>query len=210
MMTCAELEILLCDYLDGTLGRDQRAEVERHIEACAACAQMARDVRAAVGFVERVAPVEPPAELVTRILFEIPARRAAESKGGFRRLFGRWLEPVLQPRLAMGMAMTILSFAMIGRFSGLEIRQLRPADLNPAAIWASLDDRVHRVWERGVKYYESLRFVYEIRNRLREWTDQEEEDLGTPAPDTAPAKPALAGGGAGGQQTRETNGRRGQ
>jgi len=42
-------------------------------------------------------------------------------------------------------------------------------------IWAALDDRAHRAWERTVKFYESIRFVDEIRSRLREWTEQQEE-----------------------------------
>ena len=29
-MNCAELEILICDYVDGTLTADRKAEVERH------------------------------------------------------------------------------------------------------------------------------------------------------------------------------------
>ena len=42
-MTCAHLEIALCDYLDGTLSSAEKAEVERHLSGCAACAEMARD-----------------------------------------------------------------------------------------------------------------------------------------------------------------------
>ena len=71
----------------------------------------------------------------------------------------------------MGMAMTVLSFALLGRYVGM--RQLRPADLDPVKVWAATEDRAHRVWERGVKYYESLRVVYEIESRLKEWTDEQ-------------------------------------
>jgi len=50
-MNCADLEILLCDYVDGTLAPDARLEVERHIGSCPVCAELARDVTAAVDFI---------------------------------------------------------------------------------------------------------------------------------------------------------------
>src|SRR5690349_24954316 len=84
-MTCAHLEIALCDYLDGTLAAAEKAEVERHLSECAACAEMARDAGAAMAFVERIAEVEPPPELVTR-MFAIPGMREARVSvsGGIR------------------------------------------------------------------------------------------------------------------------------
>lgn len=180
-MTCAEFEILLCDYLDGTLDGPRRRELEEHQAQCAACAELARDVTGAVGFMERVADVEPPPELLTRITFEIPSGGGAVRKG-FRAWLTGWIQPLLQPKFAMGMAMTILSFSMLGRLAGIEVRQLKPQDLHPANVWAAVDNRVHRTWERAVKYYENLRLVYEVQARLQEWTRQEEEDRkGRPA-----------------------------
>jgi anti-sigma factor RsiW len=182
-MTCAELEILLCDYLDGTLPFAQRLALENHIAECGACAELARDVNAAVSLMERAAPVEPPAELLTRILHEIPAgrRTPGERSGWWRKIFGGWFDSILQPRYAMGMAMTILSFSMIARFAGIEPRQLKPADLDPAKIWATVDDRAHRTWNRAVKYYDNLRLVIEVQSRLKEWADQEQAQNQTPS-----------------------------
>ena len=130
----------------------------------------------ATAFIERAAVVEAPPELVTRILFEVShgASRAAIKSSWPRRIFGKWIEPVLQPRYAMGMAMTILSFAMLGRFSGIEVRQLKPSDLDPVKIVASADERIHRAWDRTVKYYENLRVVYEIQTQLKEWNQEQQ------------------------------------
>jgi hypothetical protein len=75
----------------------------------------------------------------------------------------------------MGMAMTILSFSMIARFSPVQIRQLRPADLDPVKIFLAVDDRAHRTWDRTMKYYENLRWVIELQSRVKEITDQEQE-----------------------------------
>ncbi len=188
-MNCAEVEILLADYVDGTIRGEERSALEAHLASCQACAAMAQDAAGAVAFMERAAAVEAPPELVTRILFEVTAgpSRSVVKPSLTRRLFGRWLEPILQPRFAMGMAMTVLSFAMIGRFT--HVRQLTPADLDPVKVWTAAEDRVVRWYNRGVKYYESLRVVYEIETRLKEWAEEQ------PAPQTAP--PSDAGNSAG-------------
>ena len=72
----------------------------------------------------------------------------------------------------MGMAMTILSFSMLGRFTA-PVKQLKPSDLDPVKVWAAVEDKSHRIWDRTLKYYESLRVVYEIQSRLKDLSDQE-------------------------------------
>ena len=90
-MNCADFEILLCDYMDGTLEQSRRSELEAHQRECAACAELARDVAGAVAFMERVPEVEPPHELLAKIAFQIPSesgsRRGvrAGSQVGFSR-----------------------------------------------------------------------------------------------------------------------------
>lgn len=190
-MNCADVEILLADYVDGTLRGDALSALEVHLAGCAACAELARDSAAAVQFMERAAVVEAPPELVTRILFEITSgpSHAVIKPSWTRRLFGRWLEPILQPRFAMGMAMTVLSFAMIGRFTN--VRQLTPSDLDPVKVWTAAEDRVVRWYNRGVKYYESLKVVYEIQSRLKEWA---EEPPAAPPANASPSSPSNPAG----------------
>ncbi|HEY1341785.1 MAG TPA: zf-HC2 domain-containing protein [Bryobacteraceae bacterium] len=180
-MNCADLEILICDYVDGTLAPAEKAEVERHFAQCPACAELARDSAAAVGFMERAAAVEPPPELITRILFDAPWS-TGKSKTKQRGWLGKLLAPVLQPRFAMGMAMTILSISMLARFIGVP-RELRPADFEPAKIWAGMEDRAVRTWARTVKFYDNLKFVYQIQTTLRQWQQQDTEQRPVPKTD---------------------------
>ena len=189
-MTCAELESLICDYVDGTLRPDARSAVEEHLAGCATCAELARDGAAAVGFMERAADVEPPPELITRLLFHASGANARLAVAGARNWLHKLVRPVLQPRFAMGMAMTILSFAMLARFV-TPARQLRASDLAPAQVWSSLEDRVYRGWQRTVKFYESLKVVYQIQSKLHEWEQQQQQEETKPvdleksnAPDT--------------------------
>lgn len=182
-MTCAEFEVLLCDYLDARSGRhstlsgEQSSAIERHMAACAGCAELARDAGAGLAFMSRAAEVEPPPELLTRIMFDLHARpKPARPIAAARSWFGGFLGPVLQPRFVMGMALTVLSFSMMAQCAGVRVPRLRPADLRPSNVWAGLEDRIHRTWDRTVKSYESVRFVYEMQSRLREWTEQQQQE----------------------------------
>ncbi len=179
-MKCAEFEILLSDSLDGIIRPADQARLDEHARSCPACAELAADCGAAIAFLNRVEAVEPPAELVNRLVFMAPSSAVArphhEAKSKWTAVFGGWFAPLLQPRLAMGMAMTILSFSMVGRLLGLQERQLTMADLEPAKVVATLDLKVHRAYDRAVKYYENVRLVYLIQSQLREWSAQEEED----------------------------------
>jgi hypothetical protein len=172
-MNCADIEILICDYVDGTLPAAQKAEVERHLAECPACAELAHDSASAVAFIDIAAEVAPPPELVTKILFEAPWRKdraAAERKRGF---LARWFGPVLQPKFVMGAAMTILSFSILSQFA--PIRSLKPTDFEPKALWTGLENRVMDAWDRSVKFYDNLKFVYQIQTTLHEWQQQDEE-----------------------------------
>jgi hypothetical protein len=173
-LTCADVEVLLADYVDQTLLDRDVADLKAHFAICPGCQQMATDAAAAVAFMDRAQVPEPPPELVNRILFEIGNNAAHEivKPPFWQRLFGKTLQPVLQPRFAMGMAMTMLSFGMLLRMEG--VREL--ADLSPANLYAAAEDRVTRIWDRGVKHYQSLKFVYEIQTRYQEWLSDQEKD----------------------------------
>lgn len=172
-MNCADIEILICDYVDGTLPADRQAEVERHLAQCPACAALARDSAAAVAFIARAEEAEPPPELITRLLFDPPWSREKSRSKSVRSRMGRWFSPILQPKFAMGAAMTILSFSILSQLT--PVRQLRLSDLEPAKVWRGLEDRTYAAWNRTVKFYESLKVVYQIQTTLREWQQQDDE-----------------------------------
>jgi hypothetical protein len=184
-MNCADFEIVLADYVDGTLRGEEKSAFEKHLAECPGCAELTREAQGAIAFIERTAVVEAPPELVTRILFEVTngPSRAVVKPSWIRRIFGRRVEAILRPQFAMGMAMAVLSFAMLFRFTG--VRQLKLSDFDPVKIWTSAEDRVHRTWDRGVKFVESLKVVYEVQSRLKEWTGDDQQ----PAPQPAQAQP---------------------
>jgi hypothetical protein len=183
-MTCAEAELLICDY--ATLTSAERFELERHLGECPACAELARDSAAALAFIGSAAEVEPPPELITRILFDAPWSKPQKKA---RHWAAELLSGFLQPKFAMSMALTVLSLAMAARFA-MPVRQLRPADLKPSEVWAGIEDRAVRTWARTVKFYENLKVVYQIQTTLKEW-QQQDADANADKPDVhkLPVKP---------------------
>jgi hypothetical protein len=181
MMNCAEFEVLLADSLDGTLaapGREaERHAFAQHLETCSACATMARDVQSAMAFMETAADVEPPRELVGKILHSTNSGWEFKLRGkGIRGWINRVFAPVLQPRIVMGAMLTLMSLTMLTRCAGGPKSTITAADLDPVRLWTSLDTRAHRVWDRAVKGYESMRLVYEIRNQISDWNRQQAVD----------------------------------
>jgi len=196
-MNCADFEYLLADYIDDTLSAEVRSAFEEHVSSCPGCRQLLEDVAGAVRFLKRVEDVEPPADLITRIAFQTPLGRIREPldpPGWWTRLSTRWLQPVLQPRLAMGMAMTILSFAMLERCTGVQVQHIQAADLNPVRVWDNVEGKGLRIKDRAVKYYENIRLVYEIETRLQELDQQQQAAVepGDNRPKSGPAKPSKA------------------
>src|SRR5207302_11434968 len=92
-MSCGEIEILLCDYVDGTLDAAEIRLVEEHLKSCAACTELAAESKRSTEFLERVAAAEPPAELLARILAETGSGR--QGKLGRAKGFRAWLQEFL-------------------------------------------------------------------------------------------------------------------
>jgi hypothetical protein len=201
-MKCADVEILLCDYLDGTLAPNERAELESHLGSCAMCAEFAADAGSGLHFLEHVADVQPPQELLTRIMHHAPVpgfqgrllNSLSASQGGMKHWLRRMVEPVLQPRLVLSAMMTILSLSVMTHCAGVPARDLKAEDLSPERVWVNLETKVERIYDRSIKTYESMRLVYEVRQELRQWRDQQQEqDAAAPVENRElPVKPGAA------------------
>jgi len=192
-MKCTELESILADYLDGTLAASERAALELHAAECAACSEFMAEVTTGAQLLTRLEPVEPPPALITRIAYQAPLGRVRdpfERQTAWSRFATKWLQPVLQPRLVMGMAMTVLSFTMLERCTGVKVERVQAADLNPVRVWGGMEDKGVRFKDRMLKYYENLRVVYEVEARLRD-LERQQEDSGKAAPASRGSNPPI-------------------
>jgi hypothetical protein len=178
-LSCAEFETLLADWIDEALAvparTAERDAFVRHLESCAACASLLEDATSAVAFMDRAADVEMPAALVSKILQATNSGWEFKLRGqGISGWINRTFAPVLRPRIVMGAVLTLMSMTMLTRCA--PNHTLTAADLDPVRLWTSLDDRTHRIWDRAMKSYESMRLVYEVKNQINDWTEQQREE----------------------------------
>ncbi len=179
---CTDIDLLLCDYVDQALTSDQKIAFEEHLTTCSSCQELVNDSLEVIQLTQRSADIEPPPELLSRIMQQLPVvEKQQKRRRGLSGKIAKLFEPILQPRFAMGMAMTILSFSMLGKFIG-PTQTIKPSDLDPIRIVSTIDDKIHRTWNNAVKYYQNLRVVYEFQSRLREWNQMEEQSSSNEQP----------------------------
>jgi hypothetical protein len=69
-----------------------------------------------------------------------------------------------QPRFAMSFGMAFFTLSVTLSLAGVRLSDLRHLDLRPSAIRRTYYETTGRV----VKYYDNIRFVYEIQSRVRQ------------------------------------------
>lgn len=181
-MRCTEFETLLSDALDQMLTGAKLESFQSHRRACPACRSMFAEAEAGQRWLKSLEEVKPPVNLVHNILAGttgIDAARlrtvpsAALSRPSLmERISARadtFLSPVLgvmrQPRFAMSFGMAFFSLSIAMSVAGVKPSDLKQVDLRPSALKRTYYTTTAKV----VKYYENIRFVYEIESRVREF-----------------------------------------
>jgi len=178
-MQCAEFDALLNEALDGTLAGPRLEGFQAHARVCALCGPLFAEADGGRRWLKSLVEVEPPANLVHNILLATTGyeseRVAVRSpgKGSWTDTFTGWLRPVFapvlsvgrQPRFAMSFGMAFFSLSVSLSLAGIRVSDVRRVDLRPSAIKRTY----YETTGRAVKYYENIRFVYEIESRVREF-----------------------------------------
>jgi TolA-binding protein len=73
-----------------------------------------------------------------------------------------------EPRLMMTAAMAFFSIALTISMTGVKISSVRMADLRPTSVRNFLEKRIMTASTPVIRYYDHLRFVYEVESRMRE------------------------------------------
>jgi len=177
--SCLELEALLAEYAEGGLAPTERRRVEGHLVGCAACTETLTDMQVALAVAHEVEEAAPPPRLVHRILEQTTGKLT------WRQRLRLWARPLREPRVAIGLAMALISTSIVLRSTGADLSHMSLADLSPTRIYEELDRRAHLAGTRVVKYYRDLRIVYEIQTQLqsiRETSAPPEEPKQQPPP----------------------------
>jgi hypothetical protein len=202
-MQCQEFDSLLSDALDGVLTGTQLDAFHAHARTCSACGPLFADVTAGRNWLKDLTEVEPPVSLVTNILASTTGvdtqrlRVNVSAQPGVSWPAVSWLDrlqawaseavqpiwgTVRQPRFAMSFGMAFFSLSVALSVLGVKPADLRSVSLRPAAIRHTYYNTQARV----VRYYENIRFVYEVESRVRELKRTVE-----PAPPSGEAAPEL-------------------
>ena len=182
---CGAWETLLTDALDGLLTPADEATFSAHKAICPACAALYEEARKGREWLEFLSPEpEAPEGLLERVLARTGPGHVA--RGPLPAMAGSgvvpafvvpvWQQPgffarmryVLQPRLVMTAAMAFFSIALTLSLTGVRLTTLRLADLRPRAVRSYMERQLNMASVPIVRYYDHLRFVYEVESRVRE------------------------------------------
>jgi hypothetical protein len=195
---CGQWETLLVDALDGLLRPEDEAIFSSHMATCAACTAMFEEARRGREWLEFLAPEpEVPAYLLDKILNEtghgkldklvvaggpaagnVLAMPPVWQRPGFAARMRRFAEP----RLLMTAAMAFFSIALTLSMMGIRFDSFRLGDLRPTAVRSVLERRIMTASTPIVRYYDHLRFVYEVESRMKELRRTSETQQQRPAP----------------------------
>jgi hypothetical protein len=177
-LRCEEWEALLADALDGLLPPHDGAAFEAHCIDCALCAQLLAQARQGQEWMQFLhAEPEMPADMMERILSRTSGAVADRplavhgapipiGPSGVLGLPRRHM--VWDTRLMMTAAMAFFSIALTLNLAGIRLTNLRLADLTPASMQNNLTRQFYGAKGQVVRYYDNLRFVYEVESKLRE------------------------------------------
>jgi hypothetical protein len=178
-MQCAEFDALLSEALDEKLTGAKLESFQAHARVCAVCGPLLAEADAGRRWLKSLEVVEPPANLVHNILVATTGREStrvrtqAQPGASWKDVVAGWLRPVFapvfavarQPRFAMSFGMAFFSLSITLSLAGVKLSDVRQVDLRPAAIKRNYYETSGKV----VKYYENIRFVYEIESRVQQF-----------------------------------------
>jgi hypothetical protein len=177
-MQCGEFDALLTEALDGTLAGAKLERFRAHATVCSVCGPLFAEVDAGRRLLLSLEQIEPPAHLMNSILAATSGldtarlHTAAQPQLSLVDRIRAWAAPVFnpffgvirQPRFAMSFGMAFFSVTMALNVAGIKMSDLRHVDLRPSAISRGY----HMTQGKVVKYYENIRFVYQIESKVRE------------------------------------------
>lgn len=199
-MPCHEFEALLSEVLDHKLTGAKLEGFQSHAAQCGLCGSLLQEAEAGQHWLKSLAEVEPPADLIAGILaattgvHSVQEVQTARAKGSLWERFSAEvlksiMTPVLglvrQPRFAMSFGMAFFSLSVTMNVAGVKLSSLRNIDLRPSSIRRTYYETSGKI----AKYYDNMRFVYEIESRLREFKQvAEPEPSERKEPEKAPEK----------------------
>jgi len=192
---CGQWETLLADALDGLLRPEDEATFSTHMAGCANCTTLFEEARQGREWLEFLSPEpEVPAGLLDKLLAQtgpgqvaglglatpagnvVPVMIVAQRQNLMARL-----RRFAGPRLLMTAAMAFFSIAVTLNLTGVRLSRIRMSDLKPTSLKMYVQRQFTTASTPIIRYYDHLRFVYEVQSRMREL--RRTTQTGTQTPD---------------------------
>jgi hypothetical protein len=206
---CGYWETLLADALDGLLKPEDEATFTSHMASCQACTALFEESRRGrewLDFLE--AEPDVPEGLLDKILAHTGPGQSTEAEwmaGGAavipNVMIPAWQRPgfmgfvrrFAEPRLLMTAAMAFFSITLTLNMTGVKLTALRLSDLRPTAIRAFMERQLTVASVPIIRYYDHLRFVYEVESKMRELRSNVTQGQETPSEQNQPSHQAAPG-----------------
>src|SRR5580765_7146090 len=104
-MSCERMESRILAYVDGRLKDSERAEMDKHLAACAACSVRVNEFRSVSDLLDELPMVEPSPAFDLRVRARVAAEPVKQS-------WWAWMRP--SPRIAFAASMLLLAILCIG------------------------------------------------------------------------------------------------
>ncbi|HLK03775.1 MAG TPA: zf-HC2 domain-containing protein [Candidatus Acidoferrum sp.] len=108
-MSCEKMETRILAYVDGRLKEGERAEMENHLEGCAACRVRVNEFRAVDDLLDELPMIEPSGAFNARV-HALVAAEPEKRKGWLA-----WFTP--SPRVAFAASLLLLATVWLGSLS---------------------------------------------------------------------------------------------
>jgi len=138
-MSCQKMETRILAYVDGRLKEGERAEVEKHLEGCAACRLRVNEFRAVGDFLDELPMIEPSGAFHARV----HALIAAEPEK--RKSWFAWFAP--SPRIAFVASLLLVATVWLGsqqapppQIAETDLPVVENADYDVISSFAPLSD----------------------------------------------------------------------
>ncbi|HEV2112503.1 MAG TPA: hypothetical protein VGR50_00055 [Terriglobales bacterium] len=177
-MQCAEFEAVLTEAVEGQLSGLQMQHFRSHAQECSLCGPLFTEAQAGYESLQALSELEPPANMLHNILAATSEAERAEKAavpsawGQLRNRMAAVFAPVfaqlMQPRIAGSVAMAFFSLTLLLNITGVHVTDVKHLDLSPHGIKSNVQRGYFEASARVVKYYDSLRIVYEAETRWRD------------------------------------------
>lgn len=161
-MNCSRFETLLSDFMDQSLDPRVQSAMSQHLAGCTECAGLLGEVRLLRDDLASFPTVEPPPQMVSRILERTWGRPKVRSL--WKDLILPTVSPFLTQRFAYATVMMFLFFSFMVSLMGPGFSALSYSDLRPSTLIEEADRISSQIYKKWVQFNDyRTRFLEELR-----------------------------------------------